>query len=221
MYSELLKYSTTFGPLEGDFYEWHKGRPKYVVWVIEPNNEEFLKRYHLAQRYLSKYLINDYLRKPHITIAPCGFLMPEKNYIDDYTTEIIRQDIERVFDLSLKSIEAEIQNILISYAIAPGFEVLDHYRILNILHDALSKNDHFEESYSYFPHVTVGLYNAEWATDMIMKVLQEFPIEKNIALSFNALKLVSYDPTVSGGALTDELIIDLSQKTITQCSSFL
>lgn len=220
MYSELLKFTKTFGPLKDDFYEWHKNRPKYAVWVVEPNHHEFLIRYNWAQHHLSQYLIDDYLRKPHITISPCGFLMPEKNEIDDYSPDMVEQDIERILDFSLSSIEAEIKNILISYAIAPGFEVLDVNGALQVLHDALSKNDHFAENYGYFPHVTVGLYNNEWPTDLIVKALQGFPIQENIALSFKRLKLVSYDPTVSGGTLQDELMIDLSTKTVTKCSNF-
>lgn len=209
MYSALLKHAKTYGPLTGDFYDWHKGRPKYAVWVLELNDEQFLQRYREAQQHLSPYLISTYERKPHITLAPCGFLSSEKQHYDDYCWDAIEQDIEQIMSLGLNSIEVAIRNILISYAIAPGFEVLDIQGDLKCLNDRLAKHDHFEENYDYFPHVTVGLYNDEWPTDLILRELKQFEIQEDVLLRFNVIKLVSYAPTVSGGQLKDELMINL------------
>lgn len=214
MYSELLKYSKTYGPLKGDFYDWHKGRSKYAVWVLELDDDQFLQRYFDAQHHLSSYLISTYVRKPHITLAPCGFLMPEKNDIDDYDIQTLEQDIEDILSLKLNTIEIAIRNVLISYAIAPGFEVLDLQGDLKRLNDSLAKHDHFEENYNYFPHVTVGLYNDEWPTDLILNELKCFEIQEDILLKFNVIKLVSYVPTVSGGQLKDELIINLLDQSV-------
>lgn len=219
MYSELLKYKKTYGPLEGDFYEWHKGRPKYAVWVLEPsNNEQFFERYYAAQKHLSKYLINDYQRKPHITLAPCGFLVSERKLVDDYSPDLLQQDIDQILKLPITSVDVVIKNILISYAIAPGFKVIDQYGSLKMLNDLLGKKDHYAKNYQYFPHVTVGLYNNEWETSLILDELMSFAIQEDILLTFDTLKLVSYIPIVSGGALEDELIINLSNKTVTECS---
>ncbi len=217
MCSELLKHAKTYGPLMGDFYDWHKGRSKYAVWVLELNDEQFLQRYREAQQHLSPYLISAYERKPHITLAPCGFLVSDKQHYDDYCLAAIEQDIEQILSLELNAIEVAIRNILISYAIAPGFEVLDIQGDLKCLNDRLAKHDHFEENYDYFPHVTVGLYNGEWPTAEILEALQHFEIEKNIILKFNVIKLVSYVPTVSGGQLKDELMINLSDQSVIRC----
>ncbi|MGL4673747.1 MAG: 2'-5' RNA ligase family protein [Wohlfahrtiimonas sp.] len=214
MYSALLKHAKTYGPLTGDFYDWHKGRSKYAVWVLELNDEQFLQRYQKAQQHLSPYLISTYERKPHITLAPCGFLSSEKQHHDNYCWDAIEQDIEKILSLELNVIEVVIRNILISYAIAPGFEVLDLQGDLKRLNDSLAKHDHFEENYDYFPHVTVGLYNDEWPTDLILEVLQHFEIEEDIVLKFNVIKLVSYAPTVSGGQLKDELMINLWDQSV-------
>ena len=214
MYSELLKYSKTYGPLQGDFYDWHKGRSKYAVWVLELDDDPFLQRYREAQHHLSPYLISTYVRKPHITLAPCGFLSSEKQYCDDYCLDAIKKDIEQILSLKLNVIEVAIRNVLISYAIAPGFEVLDIQGNLTQLNDQLSKRDHFEENYDYFPHVTVGLYNDEWPTDLILRELKQFEVQKDVLLHFNAIKLVSYVPTVSGGQLKDELMINLLDQSV-------
>lgn len=217
MYSELLKYSKTYGPLKGDFYDWHKDRPKYAVWVLELNDDHFLQRYQEAQQHLSPYLISTYARKPHITLAPCGFLTPEKQYHDDYCVDAIRQDVDRILSLGLSTIEITIRNILISYAIAPGFEVFDIRGDLKSLNQLLAKHDHFEEHYDYFPHVTVGLYNAEWPTNLILYALKQFEIQADILLALNAIKLVSYVPTISGGQLKDELMINLLDQSVIRC----
>lgn len=218
MYSELLKYSQTFGPMEEDFYEWHKGRAKYGVWVLELDDEVFLQRYCQAQQHLSPYLISHYYRKPHITLAPCGFLMPEKNNADDYDAASLMQDVDNILSLDLSVLDCTIRNVLISYAIAPGFEVLDHQGDLGRLNDLLRKADPMDDNIDYFPHITVGLYNAQWCTRLILSALQQFAIEDDIVLQHSVIKLVSYVPTVSGGALQDELMINLSDQSVVRCS---
>lgn len=214
MYSELLKYSKTYGPLKGDFCDWHKGRSKYAVWVLELNDDRFLERYQSAQQHLSRYLIATYVRQPHITLAPCGFLSSEKYHHDDYCPEDLQKDIDYILSLELKRIEVAVRNILISYAIAPGFEVLDVHRGLAHLNHGLSKQDHFDDHYDYFPHITVGLYNDEWPTEMILNELKCFDIQEDVLLQFDVIKLVSYVPTVSGGQLKDELVINLSDQSM-------
>lgn len=212
MYSELLKYSRTFGPMKDDFFDWHQGRLKYAVWILEVNDAQFLERYHSAQQHLSSYLIADYARKPHITLAICGFLSEDKKLSDDYDSSSISQDIDCILALGLTKIEVSICNALISYAIAPGFVVHDSFGQLQQLNNVLNHNR--AEDSLYFPHVTVGLYNREWPTEDIVQALKLFPIGQDIQLSFDAVKLVSYQPTISGGQLTDELIINLSDQTI-------
>ncbi|GAA5096019.1 2'-5' RNA ligase family protein [Wohlfahrtiimonas larvae] len=217
MFSELLKYPKTYGSLNNDFYAWHKGRSKYAVWVLEFSDDLFLQRYRAAQQHLSSYLIANYVRQPHITLAPCGFLSTEKQHHDDYCLDVIEQDVEKILSLELNAIEVAIRNILISYAIAPGFEVLDLQGDLKRLNDSLAKYDHFEENYDYFPHVTVGLYNDEWPTDVILEALKRFEIEEDITLKLNVIKLVSYVPTISGGQLKDELMINLWDQSVIRC----
>lgn len=214
MYSELLKYSKTYGPMQGDFSDWHKGRQKYAVWILEPNHEEFVERYQRAQQHLSSYLIDDYQRKPHITLAPCGFLVPERAELDDYDNQSIENDVSLILDLNWQAVDVMLRNVLISYAIAPGFEVLDSQGQLSLLNQLLAKKDPLNDGVAYFPHVTTGLYNNEWATSLIVDELRKFPIEENMQLTLDVIKLVSYAPTVSGGELKDELIINLADQSI-------
>lgn len=221
MYSELLKYAKTYGPLKEDFYDWHKGRLKYAVWILELEDVDLLRRYQEAQQYLSPYLITTYARKPHITLAPCGFLVSDKQYRDDYCWDAIEQDINQIMSLELRTIQIAIRNVLISYAIAPGFEVLDMQGDLKRLNERLVKPDHCDHDGEYFPHVTVGLYNDEWPTDLIVNVLEGFEIQKDIGLSLNVIKLVSYVPTVSGGQLKDELMINLRDQSVIRSPTLL
>lgn len=218
MYEQLLKFSKTYGPMTKDFSDWHKGRQKYAVWIVEVNDATFLQRYYEAQRHLAPYLIDSYQRKPHITLAPCGFLASTQHYVDDYCPHHLESDLEKILSLKQYEITAVIHSALISYAIAPGFEVLDTQHDLSTLNRLLARSDSFGDSV-YFPHVTVGLYNDEWPTNLILKELKAFTIDDNIVLKINAIKLVSYAPTEPGGALKDELTINLSEQSVTNCSA--
>lgn len=216
MYSELLKYAKTYGPLKDDYYEWHKNRPKYGIWMLELADSIFLERFDNAQQYLSHYLMSTYQRKPHITLAVCGFMASQKVFWDDYDQRSLQQDIDQILAMNLQKIVFTIDNRLISYAIAPGFKVLDDHGTLSALHQKLTKVD--SEKISYFPHVTVGLYNDEWPTEEIVRQLKAFDVQENIILTADVIKLASYVPTEAGGALKDELTIHLQDQSITQYS---
>ncbi len=66
--------------------EWHRGRTKYGLWLIELGTE-LLQRVETAREHLSDFLMKPYHRQHHISIFSCGFLAAAMSIADYYSTE--------------------------------------------------------------------------------------------------------------------------------------
>ncbi|WP_434778288.1 hypothetical protein [Neisseria sp. Ec49-e6-T10] len=204
---ELLKYQHTFASVAEDLSYWHKNRKKYAVWAIDISNDVLEERILKAKKHLSPYLVQDYFRKTHFTVAPSGFMCKEKQYEDDYSEELFWADVEQLKSREKKSLHLNIEGFLTSFAIAAFFPVRDEERVFLSLNQMLLRP---EISTAVFtPHVTVGLYSEAWPTQEIFARLNTFEVYPLLEEEITEIKLLSYDPNNISGPLLEEASFNL------------
>jgi hypothetical protein len=119
-----------------DHPEWHHGRTEYALWLIRVDSAEIAERVEAAKQHLDGFMLEPYLRQPHITICVCGFPSTALFHDDDYSRERFEMQVQAVQDAAIGPFSVEIGG-LNSFASAPFLEVYDNYRGLEQLRAAL------------------------------------------------------------------------------------
>ncbi len=68
-----------------DHPEWHRGRKKFSLWLVDLCKDEICEYVKRAKEHLSDFLLKPYHRQPHISLFICGFLTGAAYLDDDYT----------------------------------------------------------------------------------------------------------------------------------------
>jgi len=197
VYSTFLSQKMTLPALKRSYPEWHKGRERYYVWCVDVDSKEVLDRFNNSKKKYQHFIVNPYHRKAHITVAAVGFLSEEKLYNDDITVADINQHISTINKANLSPFQLHVGSVN-SFQSAPFIEVANPSHELGLLRDLLLNNHNDFRSVDYIPHITLGIYNAEYCVDDIGI---DGACLSPLMLDVSALNLYSYDAFDIGSEL--------------------
>ncbi|MGE5809203.1 MAG: 2'-5' RNA ligase family protein [Nitrospirota bacterium] len=183
-----------------DYFDWHRGRNDFGVWLIESDNEEISRHVEAAREHLSDYLLKPYKRQPHITMFVCGFLVDNPSYDDDYGSGQFRIHARALKDANVGPffIETEALN---SFSSAPFLEVRDLEGGIAKVRTILSTMAKEVWTSHFTPHITVGLYSGTFSSSIVVRKISSFPV-KPIRVKVERLKFATYDAHEIAGELT-------------------
>jgi 2'-5' RNA ligase len=177
-----------------NFVRWHLGRPFYAVWIVEVDTPEVRAHISALRRHLGDWLLPDYRRQPHITLAVCGF--PQAQVIDEhsYTADDFDRDIACLkaiapATLHLKTARAD------SFSTAAYLGLEGDIGPLHAMRTALRP----AETQPYVPHITAGFYRRRLAMADVRQSLSGLSLNE-IPLAITHLTLAVYaSGEIAGG----------------------
>lgn len=174
----LLQASTQLTSTERrDYPEWHHGRSDFAVWYIEIDQAEVIQYLDHIKNFFSDLLIDSNQRQYHITLFVCGFLTPKSShYDDDFEIDTLKQQIQALNSLEIETFELEI-NGLDSFSSALFLQVEDNNKILDGIRQQLAQYSDEIAALEYCPHITLGLYNDAWQSDLVLDRIQSIAIK--------------------------------------------
>ncbi|WP_215776242.1 2'-5' RNA ligase family protein [Paludibacterium sp. B53371] len=196
----FLSAGETQASTRGDFSAWHHGRPWFWFWAIDAALPAIVERVQRAQQCLAPYLLDDYVRAPHVTLSLCGFPPTDTTGEGEYDGRRLDAQCHALRQLARRPFELQVAE-LDSFRSAPFLWVRDPAQQLPAVRACLSGHpqDHAEQE--YVPHVTVGLYSAAWPSAPLARLLQEFDPGPVLKLPVERLSLMRYASHEIGGQL--------------------
>lgn len=182
-----------------DFPEWHRGRPRYALWALDVDVAPVREAVAGATWHLDGYLLDDYRRQPHITLALCGFPSNSPQHADDFGPAALCAQVAALQARAPAPFTVEIGQ-LASFSSAPFLAARDVDGGIGKLRSALTGASS-EPGGPYTPHVTVGLYGGAWPTARVQAQLDGFDNHSAIHYRIERLSLMSYAAPEIGGPL--------------------
>ena len=184
MLEEFLRAEYTQKNRLQDFSEWHKGISNYGFWCIEIVDEEWNHYIRDCQRQLQHRLITDYQRQPHITLCACGLIDAQhfsQSQLEQQILAIAEQSL--TFDITMIGID--------SFTTAP-YIAIESAGELQQLNKQLASVSEDTAPYVYTPHITLGLYNDDYPSEVIAAELRNLEPVPQHALQVKDLLFASY-----------------------------
>lgn len=192
-----------------DYPEWHRGRPRYGIWMIPLRQPALLAYIAELQAQLADLLHPPGARQPHLTLFVCGFAQPLARFDDDFTPERLQAQIEQLrrsagpaYTLPLGAPD--------SFASAAFLPVGDPEGRLARWRTILGNASEEIRQADYVPHITLGLYRRQIDAQTLRQRLAELPTTE-LALEVDELHYASYESREQFGALRCEQRIALEQ----------
>ena len=182
-----------------DYPEWHRGRTHYGVWLIDADISAVRERITQAQAHLAPLLVH-HQRQPHITLFVCGFVADVAAHGDDFTPAMLAAQQAALQALQIKPFTLQI-GAIDSFDSAVFLRVDDPDNGLAPLRQALGQGTREIRQSAYVPHLTVGLYNGVFDTQMVAGQLQSFAAPTPIPLRVQRIHFARYEARVLGGPL--------------------
>ena len=207
--SDFLAHSFTVPTEFRDYGEWHQGRSRYAVWLIDSPCPAVKERAEAAKAHLRRYLIRPYRRAPHISVFICGFLSQTANLDDDYPAACMAGHVTDLKEIGLTAFDIEIGGIN-SFASAPYLAVRDIEGGIAGIRDRLSSRSTEIRFAPYTPHLTLGLYSGAFDTRQVAAEIAAFPDIQPLRWRVEKLHLATYNALEIAGPLRHETTIALA-----------
>lgn len=182
-----------------DYAEWHRGRERYCVWVLEVESGPVLHRWARARAHLRDWLTVS-RRQAHITLYVNGFITEQAHLEDDFSPAMLMAQQRALAALPAMPFTLRI-GALDSFDSAVFLQVLDPDGGLLALREALAQGSREIRQSVYIPHLTVGLYNRSLDKQIVSQRLQAFSDTLPLVLPVRRIGLVSYAARELGGLL--------------------
>ena len=172
-----------------DYYEWHQGRSHYGFWGLEIQDPEWISFIKSAEQQVRHWIQPGYLRAPHITIFPCGFLDPRhfSQELLNRQRQILEASALKPFSLHLKT--PPIDTFLTAHFLAIENPENRLKQIRNLL-SSESKEDHPPPVFT--PHITLGFYRDSFDLSEVRLALSSFDSNLPPPLPITELLFCSY-----------------------------
>lgn len=156
-----------------------------------PTCQQIEKQLAQAQQRLEQFLLKDYQKQSHITLYAAGFLQPEKQRADDVSERLLDQQEALIRTLDLPRLQLKT-HALNSFQGAAFIEVMDDQQgSINTLHNTLSTHFGQDRDGQLTPHLTVGLYKNNYATEAVAEILCQQRLQP-IAFECDSIHLLAY-----------------------------
>ncbi|MGR0303995.1 2'-5' RNA ligase family protein [Acinetobacter beijerinckii] len=183
-----------------DYPEWHHGRTDYALWYIEIDQPALVEYLNAIKTDFSDFLLTSNQRQYHITLFVCGFLNTHPSpYNDDFSAEQFSQHIKSINTLQLEPFELELTTID-SFSSALFIQIIDQQKILEKIRSQLALVSKEIAALQYCPHITIGLYNDAWSSDLVLERIKSFEA-KRIKIQVNQLTFGYYKAQILQGLL--------------------
>ena len=196
----FLNAGRTIENVRRDFPEWHRNRPRYVLWALDVDSPPVRQVIADATSRLDGLLLEGYARQAHITLALGGF--PDMRPIrpDDYGPAALQAHVEALQTLALTPFQICIGG-LASFSSAPFLAVHDAGGSIRRLRKALHPGSEHPGG-PYLPHVTVGLYYGSWPVARVQPALDAVDCTSPVPCTIERISLMAYTASEIGGPLS-------------------
>lgn len=208
---EFLDAGHTLENIRRDFPEWHRGRPRYLLWAIDADLPAIRQNVASAAQHLQDLLLADYIRQPHITLALCGFPTDDPQRDDDFGPAALLAQLKALRATACAPFMLQVGH-LASFSSAPFLAVQDLEGGLGALRDALSPTTPATGS-RYLPHVTVGLYQGCYPAQEVQARLDAHAAQP-VLCPVDRISLMSYASAEIGGTLAHLADYDLASRVL-------
>lgn len=203
----------TLPSVQRDFTEWRQGREHYGVWAIDVDLPPLRAATSGICTHLDPYLLPGYQRQPHITVHLCGFPSSSPRLDDDYPRATLAGHLRALADARLAPFPITI-GAAATFESAPYFSVQDLGGGIARMRQALATTGHPQDSFSYTPHVTFGLYRDHFPLAEVQRRIRTGPDLELLPLTVKRLSLMVYEAAVIGGPLSSLCHFDLEQQAV-------
>ncbi len=186
-----------------DYPEWHRGRPRYGLWMIPVEQPALLAYIAALQTQLADLLHPPGARQAHLTLFVCGFEQPRVQFDDDFPPARLAAQqaaLQAAFtapcELPLGAVD--------SFASAAFIPVGDPQRQLAAWREQLAACSREIRQADYVPHITLGLYRRRLPAAQLRARLAALPAPPQ-ALRVEQLHYASYASVEQFGALHSQL----------------
>lgn len=191
-----------------DYPEWHRGRERYAVWLIDADTPAVRERLALLQEQLGDLFVPQ-RRQPHITLFVCGFIDGAVTLDDDFDSQALPVQQQALQHLALPAFELRIGGPD-SFDSAAFLRIDDPAAALPALREALGRGAHEIRFGPYVPHLTLGLYRAAFAKDALRARFAALPALPPLRLRVEQLHFCSYAARELGSPLETLLRVGLA-----------
>lgn len=187
---------------DADCPDWHRGRPRYAVWLLPITEPAILQRQAQLQALLADVLWPQPQRQAHITLRIAGFTVPQAHWPDDFTPAQQQQQQQALATLRPPAFTLYVGGPD-SFDSAAFLRVSDPGAALEPLRQALALPQSAGEFRDgpYRPHLTVGLYRHALSTRTLAQRLRPLAELPPLPLPVDELHLADYDARCFNGPL--------------------
>ncbi len=192
---------------------WRKGRERYWCWCVTVESKAVGDRIERYRQRLRPFLLENYQRQTHITVAVCGFWQADGGaplLNDSYTADQLASQLNNLAIAGLRPFELQVLGGN-SFSSAPFLEVVDNSagnQLSRLRQCLLQGADDFRSS-AYCPHLTLGLYDRGYPTSELHFLLSDHKDRQPLSLMVSSLSLMSYDARELAGPLILEKQVPL------------
>jgi 2'-5' RNA ligase len=190
--------SRTLAIEDRDYPEWHRGRKRYAVWVIDADVAPIRERVQRARSHL-RNRFSPHQRPPHITLFVCGFWRDQARLEDDFDPLMLAVQLRALSAASVAPFTLTIGN-LDSFDSAAFLGISGADEKLESLREALVQGREEIRQAPFTPHLTVGLYRDRFDKREVAQQLAAFPESAPIELQVDRIHFASYAARELGGA---------------------
>lgn len=192
-----------------DYPEWHRGRPRYGIWMIPVRQPALLSYITELQSQLADLLHPPGARQAHLTLFVCGFAQPAERFDDDFTPQRLQAQIKQLRRSAGPACTLPL-GAPDSFASAAFLPVGDPEGRLARWRAILGSASEEIRQADYVPHITLGLYRRQIDAQTLRQRLAELPATE-LTLEVDELHYASYESGAQFGALHSEYRVALEQ----------
>jgi hypothetical protein len=207
-WSHFLAAPTTLGPTPGAREEWHRGRPRYAVWVLRVGDPAVLARHAAMLDHLAPHGARPFT-DPHVTLFVAGFPTPHPHDDDDIALSTLDAQLAALRAAGHRSPRLHVGG-LNTFLSCPFLEVHDPHGDLDTLRGPLAQAHPEVRFAPYLPHLTVGPFGDTRPTGPVAAAIAPFRTLAPLPLRPVAVELITFDAQEMG-ALTTLATVTLTQ----------
>lgn len=199
-WSRFTAAPSTLGPTPGAREAWHRGRPRYAVWVLRVDDPAVLARHAAMADVLAPHGAQPFTDL-HITLFVAGFPTAHPRHDDDVHPSTLDAQVDALRAADLPSPRLSVGG-LNAFLSCTFLEVHDPSGGLDALRVPL-EDAHREVRFApYVPHLTVGPFGDTRPTGPVAAAIAAFRSLPPLPVRPAALELVSFDAFATGPLTT-------------------
>ena len=207
--SHPLYHSDTWSCELRDFPEWHRGRPRYGVWLLLIEQPEWLAYIADIQQRLSRFIYPQLHRQAHITLFVCGFPQTEQRFNDDVHPDKIDAQRQRLTDAQLPAFNLQLDQVDAFPTIA-FLSLKGDLAPLERIRQTLALDCPELRYADFVPHITLGLFRDAFSAAELRHAVAQLPAPPSTPCTIRRVDFATYSTHESLGPLRVEHSVALT-----------